>query len=230
MAAAIILARGGSKGIPMKNLAPLNGKPLISYSLGIGQFLFEKIYVSTDSERIAKYAKTFPKVEMIMRPDELALDTSPSEDALLHACENIRNKIIVFIQPTSPLLRIEHLQDGLTKIENCDSVFSVYKEHWLPQWSLDLTPIEWTTINRPRRQDREETYVENGAFYIFRREDFLREKVRMFGRKDVVLMSKQDSMQIDSKEDMEEVSKLLFMRDKMQYYCSWCEQLSCVCE
>ena len=79
--------------------------------------------------------------KVIDRPDEFATDESPSEEALLHFAENVDFDILVFIQPTSPLLRPSYINEGLEKMKDHDSVFSVYEEHWLPRWDLQLNPI-----------------------------------------------------------------------------------------
>ena len=90
-----------------------------------------------------------------------------------------------------------------------DSVFSVCTEHWIPKWTLDLKPINWSPENRPRRQDICEEYVENGAFYITSKEQFMKSGIRYGGRKGIVEMPFYRSFQVDTYEDLEIIKKLL---------------------
>ena len=81
--------------------------------------------------------------QVLWRPKELATDTASSEDALLHFAENVSFDILVFIQPTSPLLSETYINDGIKMMDEYDSVFSAYREHWIPRWTLDSKPIDW---------------------------------------------------------------------------------------
>jgi len=160
----IILARGGSKGIPKKNIIPLNGKPLLSYSIEAAKLSdSNEVWVSTDCVDIAKVAQDYG-AKVIFRPLEISGDKSKSEESLLHFANNIDFDILVFIQPTSPLLLPDDINKGLSMMVDYDSVFSAYKEHWIPRWTLDNKPDQWDISNRPMRQDKPEKYVENGAF------------------------------------------------------------------
>tara|TARA_B100000579_G_scaffold97578_1_gene77390 strand:+ start:297 stop:935 length:639 start_codon:yes stop_codon:yes gene_type:complete len=206
----IILARGGSKGIPNKNIVDLNGKPLIYYSINAAQQAkISEVWVSTDSKKIAMVAKQY-NAKIIDRPNNLATDISSSEDALNHFSQNIDFDIMVFIQPTSPLLYSSDIVQGLDLIKsgNYDSIFSVYKEHWIPRWDLNIKPINWSIFKRPRRQDVDEQYVENGAFYITTKEQFLNSGIRYGGRIGVVEMPIKRSFQIDTYQDLDIIKKL----------------------
>ena len=206
----IILARGGSKGIPDKNIIDLNGRPLIYYSINAAQNAeISEVWVSTDSKKIAMVAKQYG-AKILDRPKTLATDISSSEDALNHFSQNIDFDIMVFIQPTSPLLYSDDIVKGLDLIKqgNYDSIFSVYKEHWIPRWDLNIKPINWSITNRPRRQDVDEKYVENGAFYITTKEQFLSTGIRYGGRIGVVEMPMQRSFQVDTYKDLDIIKKL----------------------
>mgnify|MGYP001264294509 FL=1 len=206
----IILARGGSKGIPDKNIIDLNGRPLIYYSINAAQNAeISEVWVSTDSKKIAMVAKQYG-AKILDRPENLATDISSSEDALNHFSQNIDFDIMVFIQPTSPLLYSDDIVKGLDLIKqgNYDSIFSVYKEHWIPRWDLNVKPINWSITNRPRRQDVDEKYVENGAFYITTKEQFLSTGIRYGGRIGVIEMPIKRSFQIDTYEDLDLIKKL----------------------
>ena len=206
---ALILARGGSKGIPNKNIHLLGGLPLIEYTINAAKYSnVDEVWVSTDSVYIKTICKSLG-ANVVDRPAELATDTSPSEEALLHFAENQEFDTLVFIQPTSPLLKPSHKNSGIDMMKEHDSVFSAYKEHWLPRWNLDVSPSNFNNNERPRRQDREDVYVENGAFYVTTKENLLTFRVRVSGKIGVYEMPFQDSFQVDDWEDLTLLEKLL---------------------
>mgnify|MGYP003125698438 CR=1 FL=1 len=208
---AVILARGGSKGIPKKNIQMIGGLPLVTHTINCAKWSdIDEVWVSTDSS----YVKTIAQnagAKVLDRPEKFSGDKSPSEHALLHFEENVDFDRLVFIQPTSPLLNPSYVNEGLRKLkeENYDSVFSVYKEHWLPRWTTKIQPLNFENNKRPRRQDRSDVYVENGAFYITTRDALLKSKTRVSGNIGVVEMSPYESFQIDTWEDFNFVEKLL---------------------
>ena len=148
-----------------------------------------------------------------MRPPHLATDTSKSEDALLFFAESIDTDIIVFIQPTSPMITSEHINRGIEEILSgkYDSVFSAFQEHWLPRWKFDgeARPFEWEVDNRPRRQDVEPLWVENGAFYITSKKSLLETKLRYSGRIGIIEMPMSISFQVDTPDDLRIIERLL---------------------
>ena len=207
----IILARGGSKGIPDKNIIDLNGKPLIYYTINASmKSNISETWVSTDSKKISIIAENYG-AKIIDRPKEFATDTSSSEEALQHFSEQVEFDIMIFIQPTSPLLISADINQGLNLMitGEYDSIFSVCKEHWLPKWNLDIKPINWSPNERPRRQDMKEQYIENGAFYITTKEQFLKSGIRYGGKRGIVKMPFDRSFQVDTYEDLEIIKKLL---------------------
>ena len=205
----VIPARGGSKGIPLKNIVELGGKPLISYTIESSkQSNVDETWVSTDSSEIASVVSEYG-VKVIERPEDISTDTSQSEEALLHSARDSEFDVLVFIQPTSPLIKSEDINKGLEMMDKYDSVFSVTKEHWIPRWTMDVKPFEWEIDNRPMRQDKPETYIENGAFYITKRKNLLESKLRYSGKIGVVEMPLSRSFQIDTKEDLELIEKLI---------------------
>lgn len=207
--AGVILARGGSKGIPNKNIIKINGKPLIQYSIdALIQSNCGPIFVSTNDRQIANVSKSLG-ANIINRPDDLATDISTSESALLHAVNFIDADIIIFVQPTSPLIEAKYINEGLEKLNKYDSVFSVFEDHWLPSWTEEITPIDWDINNRPRRQDKKTKLIENGAFYISKKKNILNSKLRYSGNMSVVKMPKSKSFQIDTNDDLKLVEKLL---------------------
>lgn len=209
----VILARGGSKGIPRKNIIDLNGKPLIAYTIIASiNSNTDETWVCTDDEEIASVSKKYG-ANVLMRPSELATDTSRSEDALLFFANKINFDILLFIQPTSPLLTHEYINKGIDMLINnkFDSVFSAYKEHWLPRWVFNnkITPYEWQINNRPRRQDIEYKWVENGAFYLTTKNNLQKNKLRYNYNVGIVEMPFSKSFQVDTIDDLEIIKKLI---------------------
>ena len=206
---AIILARGGSKSIPKKNIIDLDGHPLLGYSANasLGSSV-DETWVSTDCSEIKKVALDIG-CKVIDRPMEISGDNSKSDEALVHFMENVDFDILVFIQPTSPLIISEDIDKGLDMMGEYDSVFSACREHWIPHWTLEGNPDGWDINNRPMRQDVDERYVENGAFYITTRKQLETSGLRYGGKIGVVEMPLYRSFQIDTYDDLELFSRLI---------------------
>ena len=209
----IILARGGSKGIPKKNIININGKPLIQYSIEASQkSCVKNCWVSTDCSEIKQIAHSLG-TNVLDRPENLATDTASSDDALVHFSKHVDFDILVFIQPTSPLIESKDIDAGLdlllNSIESYDSIFSCCKEHWIPKWSLDIKPYNWDIMNRPRRQDMPEQLVENGALYITTKKQLLKSQLRYGGKIGYLEMPLYRSFQIDTLDDIELIKKIL---------------------
>ena len=205
----LLPARGGSKGIPNKNIAPLNGKPLIYYAIQASlNSESQETWVSTDNDEI-KRVSIECGARVIDRPAEISKDYSQSEEALLHFCSEVDFDTLVFIQPTSPLVESTYIDTGIQMMNEHDSVFSVYKEHWVPRWTKEINPDEWDVNNRPMRQQMDEKYVENGAFYITKKENLLQSKLRYSGKIGVVEMPLHKSFQIDTEEDLALIGNML---------------------
>ena len=176
---ALIPARGGSKGIPNKNITDLAGKPLIAYSINAckGSRFVDDIVVSTDSEKIATIARTFGAEVPFMRPEELAMDTSKTLDAVLHAVSELKKQgreydSIVLIQPTQPLRTSEDIDGAIDTyyINSEQDVVSVCEvsEHPLLMRTLKegvLVPL-LDKSSTCRRQDMDKYYKVNGCVYV----------------------------------------------------------------
>lgn len=205
----VILARGGSKGIPRKNIIDVNGKPLMHYAIEAAKASrANDVYVSTDCAGIMQSALQ-AKANVLMRPKELSGDNCVSEDALLHFADTILFDILVFVQPTSPLILSEDIDNGLDMMKDHDSVFSAYKEHWIPRWTQDGWADGWHPRSRPMRQDRTGRWVENGAVYITTRERLIADKLRYGGSIGILEMPMHRSFQVDTMEDLELIKKCL---------------------
>jgi len=209
--AILIPARGGSKRIINKNIVLIDNKPLITYSLQEALKLTSEVYVSTDCKAISQICKNYG-AKVIERPKELATDNSDVEDSLKHFLTNVKKEIIVLMQATSPLVKSSYIREGLELLDKYDSVISVceVKEFF---WSKDGKPINYIIGNKPRTQDMEPIFKENGAFYITSRKNFLNTNKLTNGKIGFVKMSYRESIDIDTNEDLE-MLKIILERNK----------------
>jgi YrbI family 3-deoxy-D-manno-octulosonate 8-phosphate phosphatase len=223
-AVAIIPARGGSKGIPKKNLVSLGGRPLISYSIehAMASHRVDRVVVSTDDDEIADVS-TQLGAEVIRRPDELAGDTATSESALLHvldelhATEGFEPELVVFLQATSPLRRPSDIDSAIELLvrKNADSLFSACATHgfiWR-RTREELQSLTYDFRHRQRRQDIGEDYLENGSIYVFKPEVLRETGNRLGGRIEVFKMDPLDSFQIDGPADLDLIERILSQRE-----------------
>ncbi|MBD1383011.1 acylneuraminate cytidylyltransferase family protein [Metabacillus arenae] len=182
---AVIPARGGSKGIPKKNIIELKGKPLIHYTIEAAKSskFIDDVIVTTDSEEIASVAKEAGAEIPFIRPAELASDTAKSIDVLIHAITELEKAgrfydYLVLLQPTQPLRLSMHIDGAIEKIVKTgkSSLTSVspVQEHPILIRSVneseELEPV-LKTSSTVRRQDFPEFYKVNGAIYINKIED-----------------------------------------------------------
>ena len=206
-----ILARGNSKAIPKKNIINLNGKPLISYSVSELHKCkdIDEVFVSTDNKEISDISKQYG-AKVFNRDPKYALDTSSSEDALLEFTNKIKFDILVFVQCTSPGIKHEYINKGIEMVLSgqYDSVFSCFKQHWIPEYSLNLTPLNFKDTYS-RRQDRESKLIDIGMFYVIKKEILLENKFRLRGKIGYVEIPLKDSFQIDNMEDLKLIEKLM---------------------
>ena len=216
---AIIPARGGSKGVPRKNVRPLADKPLIAHSiLDAKESKFtDKVYVSTDNLEIAEVSRKYG-AEIIHRPEELAGDTASSESALIHALSEIEKTgispdLIVFLQCTSPIRTGTDIDNAIAKLkaENADSLLSVSPSHRFLWEEVDgvAKSINYDYRDRPRRQDMQPQYVENGSIYIFKPWVLKKFGNRLGGKISLFVMSETASWEIDSAPDFEIAESLM---------------------
>ncbi len=216
---AIIPARGGSKGVPRKNVRPLADKPLIAHSiLDAKESKFtDKVYVSTDNLEIAEVSRKYG-AEIIHRPEELAGDTASSESALIHALSEIEKTgispdLIVFLQCTSPIRTGTDIDNAIAKLkaENADSLLSVSPSHRFLWEEVDgvAKSINYDYRHRLRRQDMQPQYVENGSIYIFKPWVLKKFGNRLGGKISLFVMSETASWEIDSAPDFEIAESLM---------------------
>jgi YrbI family 3-deoxy-D-manno-octulosonate 8-phosphate phosphatase len=211
---AIIPARGGSKGVPGKNLRRVGGRSLVERAIDSCRAarLVDAVYVSTDDAEIAKAAEA-AGAQVIMRPPELSGDNASSESALLHALDqltmiNEEPAIVVFVQCTSPFIAPDDLDRAVEMIihDHADSVFSAVASYdflWRPSSDFGLvTGQNHDPASRPRRQDRRPEFRETGAFYVMSAAGFRAARHRFFGRTAVVQVPELTAVDIDHLHDL----------------------------
>lgn len=217
----LIPARGGSKGVPHKNIIEIQDKPLICYTIETGleaqkKGLIDKVVVSTDDEEIARVSTVAGAEVPFLRPDYLSNDTAKSVDVMIHAYEfykkqGIEYDTILLLQPTTPLRTCEDIKKSLELFQEAKvtSLISCYKEEYI----CDLVSYHKegdlaVALNEKhngggRRQDLPDLYIRNGAIYITTTVHML-EKHRVFDDKPAMyVMPKERSVNIDCMDDVE---------------------------
>ena len=217
MNVAFIPVRGGSKSIPLKNIKPICGKPLVYWTVkaACGCKYIDKVYVATDSDKIKETVESFKagseteffsKTEVIGRSAESASDTASTEFAMLEFAENYDFDNIVLVQATSPLLQASDLDRGFEAFneDGVDSVLSVVRQkrfHWGNDDNGFAHPTNYDVFHRPRRQEFNGYMVENGAFYISSRADLIKYQNRVSGNIKAVEMNEDTFFEIDEPSD-----------------------------
>lgn len=210
---AIILARGGSKGIPKKNLLDFCGKPLVAWSIEHAKNTrsVSSVWVSSDDLKILNVAKQYD-AQVIKRPKNLSTDSASAELGYLHAIEHIEKEhkidLVVALQATSPIRESRDLELAIKKFYEgkYDSMFSASPLGDFLIWKKkDNTyrSLNYNYKNRPRRQKFEEQFVENGSFYIFKPKLLKKNKNRLGGKIGISLMEFWKSFELDEKDDIE---------------------------
>jgi CMP-N,N'-diacetyllegionaminic acid synthase len=213
---AVIPARGGSKGIPDKNIIDVNGKPLIQYSIEAAQQskYIDKIFVSTDSEKIANVAIKCGINVPFLRPKELATDTSKTIDVLVDLVNRFKEQneyfdYLVLLQPTQPLRQYFHIDQAIEKIvnTNVNSLVSVskVKDHPILVRTIDEDGLLHNLINTNstvRRQDFQDFYKVNGAIYINKLDETFNLNTSLNDNKLAFIMDEKYDLDIDNMLDL----------------------------
>ena len=223
--ASIILARGGSKGVPNKNKRDFCGKPLISWTIeqcidgGIDK---DNIFVSSDSHDILEIGHEYG-VGSIFRTPEVSGDGATSELSWIYSIDYLRklgfNYDWIFApQVTSPMREPSDIKNGLLMAESgeYDSLFAATKTDQCSLWKRSkdgLESIGYDYKNRKRRQDNDIQYIENGSFYMFKPDSIKKFNNRMYGNIGIVEMDQWKSFEIDSIDDFKLCS--LVMKEYM---------------
>lgn len=214
---AVTLARGGSKGIPRKNMVDINGKPLIDYTIDevLKSKYIDSYFVSSDDKDILAHCSN-RGVQCIIRPKELANDTAKSSDALIHAVRFMNFHYVVEVMATNPLKTVEDIDGCIERLvdDSCQSVVSVvriYDHHpsrvkHLDKWGRmqDFYP----EVLESRRQDlTPEAYVRNGSIYAMEKVFLMNEGARYNKASHAYIMPPERTINIDEPEDLE-IAKL----------------------
>lgn len=224
---ATICARGGSKGVPGKNIRVLAGKPLIVHTIEVAQRCqsIDRIIVSTNAPEIAEVAKASGAEAPFLRPGELALDTSPKLPAIKHAVAYLKSQegyhvdIVVDLDPTSPLRTEQDIEAciRMVKDEGADNVFSVTRARRNPYFNMveivDGRVQLVKTLPQPvvRRQDAPEVYDMNASIYVWKR-DALMSNDSLFLEHTRIYVMPEWAIDIDSETDLKFVELILKKR------------------
>ena len=220
---AFIPARGGSKSIPGKNIKDFCGRPLIYWNLFALEKsdLIDEVVVATDSEKIFKKVKefNFSKVKLYKRNAENAQDHSTSESIMLEYINYAKlssTDTFMLVQATSPFTRTEDFNNGLNLMSTYDTVFSCAKiKRFI--WNKDGNPLNYDHNNRPRRQDFDGTFMENGAFCISSVSDIIYHNNRISGNIGICEMPEYTFVEIDEVEDWIMAEQLFLKNHSSEY-------------
>ena len=222
----IIPARGGSKGIPSKNIVKINNKPLLYYTVeaSLKSKFVNRTIVSTDDKKIEKVASSLG-AEVIIRPKKLANDTIGLEPAINHVLDHLKTNenyipdIILILQNTSPHSTSVHIDEAITLFKNkkYDSMlsgFSYYTFLWKKQNNSSVKPVSYDPNKRPNHQKMDEQLYENGAFFISTLSAFKKSNCRVSGKIGFYKMPIELSYNIDTMKDLEDVKRMMNLMKK----------------
>jgi CMP-N-acetylneuraminic acid synthetase len=217
---AIIPARGGSKGIHRKNIINFLGKPLIQWSIeaALASSIITDVVVSSEDDEILEYANKTKGVICLKRPNELALDDSRTEPVLMHAIENLEEKnydYLILLQPTSPLRTSKDIDEAFEKLitGEANSLISVcgIEHHPYKSFKVDDKGYLQGVINNDfpffPRQELPKVFRANGAIYIIKLKDFVKNGSLFTDKTIHYKMNKEKSLDIDVIQDIKHVEK-----------------------
>lgn len=218
----VIPARGGSKGLPGKNIKRLNNKPLIHYTIEAAREVFDdpSIIISTDDPQIKESAEQTGIKVPFLRPEHLATDTAATADVLLHALEFVEKnnyfpKILILLQPTSPLRNSRHIKEAMKLYKTgVDMVVSVKETKSNPYYVLFEENSngfleKCKNANFLRRQDCPKVWEYNGAIYIINVAQLKEKKSLQFEKVIKYVMDEKSSQDIDTPFDWKIVELLI---------------------
>jgi N-acylneuraminate cytidylyltransferase/CMP-N,N'-diacetyllegionaminic acid synthase len=217
---AIVPARGGSKGLPGKNVRPLCGKPLIAHTIEAakGSRSITRVVVSTDDEEIAAVTRAHGGEIPFLRPAELATDTSPAIDTYVYTADRLGAEELVVLLPTAPLRTSADIDAAvdLFKAKKADSVISYYEAphpvHWHKYLDAQGRPEDVIAgAALANRQEVRPAYLPNGAIYVFRMALLKEKRTYHSDRTYAYVMPRERSVDIDTLDDFE-LAELLMKR------------------
>jgi len=219
----IIPARGGSKGIPRKNIICLGKKPLIAWTIeaSLKSKFITKTIVSSDDDEILNISKMYNS-DILKRPYSLSTDNAPSEAVIKHVLESLSEQYdyIILLQPTSPLRDFSHIDRAFKDLlkSNATALISTFEtdnkilksfvqndDGYIKGISNDKYPFM-------RRQDLPKTYMSNGAIYIIKVDEFLKNNSLLTTKTISFIMDNISSLDIDTIDDINEVNKYLIKK------------------
>ncbi len=219
----IIPARGGSKGVPRKNIKPIAGRPLIAYSIGhaLQSRYIDRTIVSTDDQEIANISRQYGAEIPFMRPDHLSTDSAPTIDVLRHTVEwlekneNYGCDIIVLLHATSPLRDVSDI-DACIKLlidKNANNVISVTEAHANPYFNMVEKRTSGVQLVKKgkffTRQAAPEIYVINGSVYVWRKATLRKTRKVVMKQSELYTMPRERSVDIDNVLDFRIAEMLL---------------------
>jgi CMP-N,N'-diacetyllegionaminic acid synthase len=221
----IIAARGGSKGVPGKNIKLLNGKPLLQYTaeIALESRCLTDVILSSDDSQIITVAESLGIQVPFLRPEELAQDKTPTIDVIIHTLQWFENQAIFFdavclLQVTSPFRTVKFLDKAIDKFiaSGCDSLVSVqkvpheYNPHWMfevnPEGNLKIVTGEEKIISR--RQELPDAYRRDGSIYITKTEVLLQQHSLYGESTSFIESSPEFHVNIDTLADWEKAEKI----------------------
>lgn len=218
---ALIPARGGSKGLPRKNIKSLAGKPLIEWTIEAAKQsrFIDRVIVSTDDEEIQQISLMAGAEVPFLRPAHLAKDETPGIAPVVHAIEQLPEAdIIVMLQPTSPLRTVEQIDEAISEFVNqrAQLLVSVTPSTKPPHWQYELSPENRLLMNEApmllRRQDAPRYYSLNGAIYIATVEKIVETEKFLTSETVAYLMDKESSFDIDDELDFYVCEQLMLQK------------------
>ncbi len=224
MKVAFVPIRCGSKSIPFKNIKSFCGKPLVYWTLSELQNTnnIDKIVVSTDCQEIKSIVETFdlPKIEIYDRDIENATDTATTEAAMIEYISKsnlLNDDIFILVQATSPFTSKNNFNEALDLFinDNADSLLSCVRTKRF-FWNKNGSPINYDYLSRPRRQDFDGLYMENGAFYINTVSGIMKNNNRLNGKIMIYEMPEYTAIEIDEPDDWM-IAEQLFIRHNLQF-------------
>lgn len=230
MITAFIPVRGGSKSIPLKNIKPFCGKPLVCWNIEALENCdsIDEIVIATDSKEIENTIKKFnyKKTRIYQRSAENASDTASTESVMLEYIQNKKldpDVIFILVQATSPLTQSIHFTEALQMYQEnrFDSILSCVRNKRF-FWNANGTSLNYDFQNRPRRQNFEGMFMENGAFYINTIKNILDSKNRLSGKIGIYEMPEYTATEIDEPDDWIILENLMYrriLRNQKKDYC-----------
>lgn len=200
----LVPARGGSQGIPRKNVREICGRPLIAWVLesALESEVFDEVWVSTDDDEIETVALA-SGARVHRRDPATATSEASTESVVFDFLKTHDPTRVCIVQATSPLTTAEHFRDAysLMRRDDCDSLVTVTRQH-IFLWSAEGEPLNYEPANRPRRQEWSGELVENGAFYFTKVSALKETGHRLGGKCQVYEMPRHCSVDLDEPSDL----------------------------